>query len=278
MFTCKLLETSDYDVALFELKELLLSVGWSVPIASSKWSTVKSWFVLRHPVNEMEFLFQRGKKSNQWWISCSEQRFSGGTDMIRPTVINEEKLFHNGAGEANKIKTVKKWCYGVSDTSFYMIGLDGSRIEFCIFNDNKIVFCGNRLHHSAKMLDDGKFISIDAPNVVGSSGENFIAKKVSQPNGSIFENQLVIDGVLFPWTIDVAPVEFSPPPEPAVIAPIVKTNSPVKSKYKYKMVGKLDNNNEITYHSWVVIGSPDFAGDKAKIGPLTNIYIADRWK
>ena len=49
----------------------------------------------------------------------------------------------------------------------------------------------------------------------------------------------------------------------------------------YKMTGRDSSCPTPTYHSWVVTGSPDFAGDSAGTlpcgGPLVDIYIADQW-
>jgi hypothetical protein len=101
--------------AMFYLKELLKSVGWTV-LESSDGSTYNSsgdqithystgangmnnnysWFRIRDPSNLREYVFQRGTTSNSWkGLYSASDRFTGGTPGITtiPTATDQQGIF-----------------------------------------------------------------------------------------------------------------------------------------------------------------------------------------
>lgn len=108
--------------AMFNLKELLKGVGWSV-LSSSDGTTYNAsgdqithystgaggilnnyaWYRIRDPADRREYLAQRGTSNTSWKIIySSSDRFTGGTPdaTTLPTATDQQGLADNGTGFA----------------------------------------------------------------------------------------------------------------------------------------------------------------------------------
>lgn len=298
MFHCKFIESNNCNEAIFSFLTLSKEAGWTITSSSDgiAYSIEHSgtgingldnnyaWFVLHSPLGR-ELLFQRGKKSNDWWVSYSPKfGFKAGSTLNRPSAMDEGRLLHNNFGKPTTIdESINKWCFGIDDTSelFYFVALANNN-NVCIFiamdtyslHEDSSALLFNTNYYSKYMLyfENGLCIKKQLDN--WPPGNNYLHKILTISNGSLYDSMLYVDGILFPWTDKAIPT-------PNVIAPILIKPKiiPIKKKLiNYKMIGKVVTSEGIKYHSWISIGEPDFTGAKTNIHNLTDIYIADKWK
>ena len=106
-------------IAMFELKELLVSVGWTVLASgdglaiygaasdvittgesgANGFANTKAWFRIRHPDGVREFTFQKAANNYQYRIKFSlAAGFTGGTPGFDQTASAADEVVLRGAG------------------------------------------------------------------------------------------------------------------------------------------------------------------------------------
>lgn len=302
MFICKFINSNNYDNIIFEFIGLTKMAGWKMSSSSdgiayeiehsgkdvNGLGNNFAWFILTMPSGK-ELLFQRGKKHTNWWLSYSPmQGLTKGSTISRPYAMDEGRLLHDSFGRPISLSgNISKWCFGVSDSSeaFYFIAMSEIN-NVCIFlamdeiktyEDSSALMFGTS--YTSKQLfyfENGKCENKIIDNWV--FGSNYKFESLSLDNGSLHKDMLYVDNLLLPWASTDCPT-----PAPATITTEIKIETKNKQLLKnnninYKMIGQLYLNGQITYHSWVVKGFPDFTGEMSKVAGLTNIYVADKWK
>jgi hypothetical protein len=199
--------TSNGAIAIYSLKELLKTKGWTVPLSTdgyfvdgydritqSGWGGVNnlnpnSWFVLRMPLIDSvqrEFVIQMGSSTQSLSITYSyDVSFSGGTTTTAPTASGSATVLSGTNVFATLPQSVYIAAGDVNDGyNFYMIGIDASVSTRPV----KSLFAMDRCLSGTYPTDD-----ID-PYIIWSANGSTDMTTTNISNGSATETSLLCSG------------------------------------------------------------------------------------